>query len=105
MTTKKYDQKFKDDCCKMYLEGNKSMDRVSKDVGIGKSSLFKWVQKHKSRTEYKTSETVKKKIEVDADKKRIRELEKEIQELKEINKLIKKSMAIFCRDLDSVTSL
>jgi len=100
-----YDEKFKEDSCKYYLSSGKSLDVAAENLGIGKSTLFKWVQIYKNGNEYKQEVREKKKATVSADKQKIRELEKEIRELEEVNRLLKKSMAIFCKDLDKVTSL
>ena len=101
---KVYDEKFKEEAVKYYLDCGKSLEEASNSLNIGKSTLFKWVQVYKSGSEYKENITAKKKAISDADKKRIRELEKENAELMEVNKLLKKSMAIFCRDLDNATN-
>ena len=102
---KSYDEKFREDACKYYLESGKSLELAAEHLNVGKSTLFKWVQIYKNGTEYKQNVDLKKKAVASLDKQRIRQLEKEVRELEEVNRLLKKSMAIFCRDLDNVTSL
>ena len=102
---KEYSEEFRRDAVKLYLESGKSMEIISLSVGVRKSTLYHWVTEYKQGSEYKETVQKKKKESNDADKKRIRELEKENRELYEANKLLKKSMAIFCKDLDKYTSL
>ena len=102
---KEYSEEFRRDAVKLYLESGKSMEIISLSVGVHKSTLYHWVTEYKQGSEYKENVQKKKKESNDADKKRIRELEKENRELYEANKLLKKSMAIFCKDLDKYTSL
>ena len=78
---KNYDEKFKEDSCKYYLESGKSLEVAAKNLGIGKSTLFKWTQVYKSGNEYKQNIKIKKKATISADKQKIRQLEKEIREL------------------------
>ena len=104
MRKKEYSEEFKKDAIKYYLESGKSMEIAAENLNIGKSTLFHWVTAHKQGSEYKETVAKKKKESVDADKKRIRELEKELREQLEVNRLLKKSMAIFCKDLDKCTN-
>lgn len=79
----KYDQDFKKECVKKYLDGQ-SVASISRETGVSESVLHKW----KNQIIRKNGEVDKEKLEM---RKRILELEME-------NEILKKAAAIFSRD-------
>ena len=56
---KVYDEKYREESVKYYLESGKSLDVASRDLNVGKSTLFKWasVQKwNRAQGKYKSEE-------------------------------------------------
>jgi transposase len=79
----KYDQDFKKECVKKYLDGQ-SVASISRETGVSEGVLHKW----KNQIIQKNGEVDKEKLEM---RKRILELEME-------NEILKKAAAIFSRD-------
>ena len=48
---KKYDREFKINAVKLYRESSKTLETVSRDLGISKATLCYWVQEFKEHGE------------------------------------------------------
>lgn len=47
----RYDESFKANAVKLVIEGNQSLRQTSLHLGMGKSTLDKWVRNHRAKTE------------------------------------------------------
>lgn len=79
---KKYDQEFKKEAVKKYLDGQ-SVASVAREIGVNENTIHKWKQ-----------EILQSSGENDQDKIRMR---KRILELELENEILKKATAIFSR--------
>lgn len=79
---KKYDQDFKKQAVKKYLEGQ-SVAAVGRELGVNENTIHKWKK-----------EILQSSAEDDQDKIRMR---KRILELERENEILKKAAAIFSR--------
>ena len=93
--TKRYDREFKLHAVKQVIEAGKPAAQVARELDITNSSLCKWVQKYKEdQTEpFVGSGNLK------VEDKALKELEKQLRDLKEENEILKKAMSIFTKDL------
>lgn len=92
---KRYDKEFKLHAVKQVVELNKTAAQVARELDISNQVLSKWIQKYKQdQTEpFVGSGNLR------AEDKAIRELEKQLRDLKEENEILKKAMSIFAKDL------
>ena len=79
---KKYDQEYKKEAVKKYLDGQ-SVASVAREIGVNENTIHKWKK-----------EILQSSGENDADKIRMR---KRILELEMENEILKKAAAIFSR--------
>ncbi len=86
-----YDKEFKLNAVRLVLEEKLTLRKVSKDLGIGKSTLEKWIRDIKKHGI--TAFPGKGKIR--ADDERVRKLERENEVLKRERDILKKALAIF----------
>jgi len=49
--TQKYDKEFKVNAVKIYLSNHKSIEQISKDLGISRASLGHWIKQYKAEGE------------------------------------------------------
>ena len=98
-TGTRYDQEFKDNAAKYCIEKANSISQGAKELNINKNSVFKWVADYKERTGLKKVEEKEKKDQQKAREndyeKKIRELTRQVLELKEDNELLKKVIGMF----------
>ena len=90
---RKFSEEYKTDAVKMVLENGIKSSQVSKDLGIGQSTLDKWVKDYKSKTHPKA-------LTID-EKEELRKLKAENQKLKLERELLKKATLFFANDRSS----
>ena len=83
----KFDQEFKEQAVKMAIEKKIPVTRLALDLGVGKSTLNKWVSTYKRGDQISSGLT--------AEQKEIKRLKRENEVLKEERDILKKAMAIF----------
>ena len=85
---KKFDDEFKENAVKLVLEEKMTIAKASEDLGLGHSTLNKWL------ADYRKGKLIKseKQKEEDAELKRLR---KENRILKQERDILKKAMGIF----------
>lgn len=106
MTTKnpvprKYPQEIKERAIRMVQEtidgqGGQSygvVSRVAKQLGVGSDSLGNWINQAEVDGGHKPGVTTQ-------DQQRIKELEREVKELRRANEILKAASAFFARELD-----
>jgi transposase-like protein len=90
---RKYDKEFRMNAVKHYESRGKSIDAVSKDLGIPSSTLYGWVQEYKEHGEqsFPGSGHIKPCNE------EYYRLKKELDDVKMERDILKKAVAIFSR--------
>ena len=83
---KSYDEEFKKMVVELYENHTASGTEITREYGIGSSTLYKWVKEY---GKIKTSEG-----EI-TNNKEIRKMKKEMNELRIENEILKKAIAIF----------
>ncbi len=88
--SKKYSEEYKQDAVKLVIENKQKAATISKDLGIGKSTLDKWIRIYKLSTTT-TDQTVNEREEV-------RQLKAENQKLRLERDLLKRATIFFAND-------
>ena len=88
---KSYPVEFKKEAVRLALESGKPKTAIAKELGIGVSLLYAWINQYTVR---ETMSKDKKQTET----QKIKELEAEIKKLKSENALLKKAAAYFAKD-------
>jgi len=86
MKKQRFSQQFKQDAVNLTGQG-KSLREVAESLGVGVSTLDKWVRAAKGSSAGASTLSV--------EQKRLRELEKENAYLREVNEIIKKAHVYF----------
>lgn len=86
---RRYSEEFKEESVRLSLSSDKTMDQVASELGVSPKNLANWRSKYRKKQESPGSE---------ADKRRIKELEKENKELRLEREILKKAAAIFSQD-------
>lgn len=86
----RFNEQFKADAVGLVMQG-RSTSEVSKSLGIGLSTLDKWVRSSKRKSGALVPLLT-------AEQKRLRELEKENAHLREVNDILKKAAVFFATD-------
>ena len=82
-----FDQEFKEQAVKMALEKRRSRAQLAADLGIGKSTLNKWISAYRQGSQISSG--------LSTEQKEIKRLKRENEVLKEERDILKKAMAIF----------
>lgn len=90
---RRFSEEYKNDAVKMVIENGISVERVSKDLGIGNSTLTKWVGEYRSRNENQT-------VSVN-EREELRKLKAENLKLKLERELLKKAAVFFANERSS----
>lgn len=85
----------KHEYAKLMVEENYTNKQIMELSGACSTALSRWKRQYMAEQK---SELVYDKVPLDADKRRIRELERELKEAKEDVRLLKKATALFIRD-------
>ncbi len=91
---KKYSEEYKKEAVLMVVETGVSVLQVVKDLGVGRSTLEKWIREYKLNGEPKTVVNLNEKEE-------LRNLRAENQRLKIERELLKKATGFFANDRSS----
>ncbi len=91
-TRRRFTQEFKDELCREVISTSKSVREVGEAYGVGPETLRNWL--HKYRDTHSIGET-----ELPLpDRARLRELEREVQDLRAETAFLKKAAAYFARE-------
>ncbi len=91
----KYDPHFKLEVVQLIREQGLSVNEVAKTMGVGKTALRRWVAQYDGKLEGGSG--LGRPLTVE--QQRIRALERENQQLRSDNELLKKASAFFAREL------
>lgn len=90
-----FDVSFKLEVAKMVKDQGMSVSQVCRDLNIGDTAVRRWVQQYESEQLGNTG--IGKPLT--AEQQRIRELERQVRDLKLDNDILKKATAFFAREL------
>jgi transposase len=90
-TRPRYDAEFRLKVAKLVLEEDYSIREAADAMGVGKSTVDKWVRQLRNDRRGGISELS---VPIGDDQQRIRELEKEIRRINEENDILKKASAL-----------
>ena len=89
---RKFSPEFRDEAVKMVIEGKRPTAQVARELGINPGTLGNWV------AAYRKAHPVEEEPLSVSDRARLRELERENQELKMRNEFLGKAAAFFAQD-------
>jgi len=84
--SKRFSEQFKQEAVGL-VSPERSISEVANQLGVGHSTLDKWVRAHRQRTGQLAALT--------QEQKRIRELERQVAHLQEVNDILKKATVYF----------
>jgi transposase len=84
---RQFDQDFRDNAVRLALEKKIKLSDLVKDLGIGRSTLNKWMSKYRKGHPISSG--------LSPEQKEIKRLQRENEILKEERDILKKAMAIF----------
>ncbi len=89
MTRRKFSKEYREEAVKMVTEGSKPIAQVSRDLGINEGTLGNWVNAYRrAHADEEPPLTV-------SERARLRELEREVRELKMEREFLGKAAAFF----------
>lgn len=91
---KHFDYEFKIQTARMVVEERRKVKQVSRELDIPYDTLRNWIKLYKE----KQSAAVEGSGKVPSNQKPIKDLEREIRELKEENEILKKAMHVFTKN-------
>ena len=94
----RYNEDFKLEVVKAYMNGDCSISQISADYNVAKSTITGWVNKYGEECQYKT--TTKKSSEESESAKEIRRLNQLLREKDKEIDFLKKAAAFFAREID-----
>jgi transposase len=89
----RYTQQFKDEAVRLVIDGPRPIAHVAAELGIHETTLSKWVSLYRASrdtTEHNADDSPK--------TARERQLERELQKLREENEFLKKAASFFARE-------
>jgi transposase-like protein len=89
---RKFSPEFRDEAVKMVIDGNRSIAQVARELGVNPGTLGNWV------AQYRKAHPVDEEPLSVSDRARLRELERENQELKMRNEFLGKAAAFFAQE-------
>lgn len=93
-TPKKYPDELKERSVRLVFESGRPIAHVAKDLGIKYESLRQWVR----QAEADAGE--RKDLLTSSERERLKELEREVRELRKANEILKSASVFFAKELD-----
>lgn len=93
MKRRKFTPEFKEQAVKLVLEQNYTVSEAASNLGIGLSTLSKWIRKYRASNDVKTAFPGKGNLS--PEQAQLKELQKENARLKRERDILKKAMAYF----------
>ena len=93
-TRRRFSQEFKDELCREVIDSSKPIKTVATEYGVGTETLRSWLKKYKEAHGGAEAEPD---LNV-SERARLKELERENQELKAEAAFLKKAAAYFSRE-------
>jgi transposase len=86
-----YDSHFKEGAVRVVRETGKSIEKVAQDLGIPKATLTNWVREDRRRRGERADPAT-------VDMEKVRQMEKEIAELRMERDVLKRSVVLWVKD-------
>jgi transposase len=90
----KYDREFKLNTVQMIQEEGKTVAQAARELGLHENTLYRWISEFKQDG----AQAFPGSGQLKADDKMLRDLQKQIRDLKEENEILKKAMHYFAKD-------
>ena len=94
MSYRKYDREFKVNAVKLVIEGGRSVADVARSLGIPSSVLYRWKDAYLEDKEF----AFPGKGHLKPEDEKMRQLQKELRDVKMERDILKKAVAIFSKD-------
>ena len=91
-TRRNFSPEFRDDAVRLVIDSSRPIAQVARELGIGEATLGNWVNKY--RREHVGEEAP---LSV-SDRARLREVERQLREVKMENEFLKKAASYFAQD-------
>jgi transposase len=95
-----YDSEFKQEAVRLVLEEGRTFRGVASSLGISASSLKNWIRQHRQNGNNALCNPLAASSDSGV---RIRELEKELERTRRERDILKKAMAIFTKEPDTLS--
>jgi transposase len=92
---KKYSDELRERATRLALESARPIAHVAQDLGVHKEALRTWVRQAKADAVGGTPSTL-----TSAERERLKELEREVRELRKANEILKAASVYFAKELD-----
>ena len=89
-----YSKEFKEEAIKLVLEGKKSQNKISEDLGVANTTLSGWVRKYHQNP----TRGIKASLSPTESELEIKRLKKEMRDLQEEHDILKKAAAFFAKN-------
>jgi transposase len=89
--SKRFSDQFKQEAVRL-VSAKRPIAEVARSLGIGHSTLDKWVRAHRQQTGQLAA--------LNQEQKRIRELERQVAHLQEVNDILKKATVYFANPVN-----
>jgi len=88
-----YNTEFKRDAVKLVIDGNRRTTEVAKGLGINENVLYRWIKQYREDPE----DSFPGKGHLKPEDEELRQLRKELWDVKEERDILKKAVAIFSK--------
>lgn len=88
---RKFTEEYRDEAVKMVIETSRPIAEVARDLGINEGTLGNWVAK------YRLDHPVAEELNI-SERARLKELEREVRELRLQREFLKKAAAFFAKE-------
>jgi len=92
VSRRSYDAEFKRNTADLYINGDKSLSKLSEELSIPESTLYNWVNERSKLGKEAFSEQ-----ELSSQEREIVDLKKQLSDVKLERDILKKALAIFSR--------
>lgn len=88
-----YDAEFKRDAIKLVTQGGRRASEVAKGLGINENLIYRWIKQHKEDPQ----NSFPGKGRLKPEDEELRQIKKELQDVKEERYILKKAVGIFSK--------
>jgi len=94
--TKRYSKEFKTEAVRRVEELGESASRVAYDLGISRNTMNGWLKRYRDKSD--TGEPFPGSGKLSPDDEQFKKLQREVDELREENEILKKAAAYFAKN-------
>ena len=93
-----YTKEFKNSAIQLALNSEKSVLRITKELGMHEKTLYSWLTAHRKSHNLEVAAPVKKKSSIETLEEENRRLRKELKDVKIEREILKKAAAYFAKE-------